>query len=68
MHRTTFLLQQKAVKVAEEMIKTKKTIMPIPFRKAKNCFFLSKDIGEILALDIVVVDGETFFVGPKREK
>lgn len=67
MHRIASSLGQKAIKVAEKMIKTGETIMPIPFSTAKNCVFLSTDIDEVIALDFVTVDGQNFFIGHKRK-
>ena len=68
MHKTTSSLKKKAIKVAKEMIKTGETIRPIPFSTAKNCVFLSTDIEEVVTLNLVIVDGQKFFIGHKREK
>ena len=62
MHKIASPIRQKANEVAEEIIKTGKTILPI-----KKSFFLSTDIEEVFALDIIVLNGKTFFIGPKRE-
>lgn len=41
--------------------------MPIPFRHAKNCVFISTDIDAVFALNYISVEGVDFFIGHKRK-
>ena len=67
MYKTSSSLEHKTIKIAEEMIKTGETIMPVPFRHAKNCVFISTDIDAVFALNYISVEGVDFFIGHKRK-
>jgi hypothetical protein len=63
MHKIASSLSEKARKVAEEMIKTGETIMPLLFRTAKNSVFVSTDRDAVFALNLVIVEKQKFFIG-----
>ena len=66
MYKTANNIDQKARQIAKEMIKNEETLRAIPFREAKNTVFVSTDKDGIVAIDAVIVEGRTFYIGHKR--